>query len=158
MTATYETKPYKGHYVAKLDGEGGRFGLERTFENGTIVKSRKVRVFKLSAGWYEHGYVLPKSERKPTCGECGHREDGKRKAYFGVTAAGELVTVPDSMAGNVGKISAGPDPLEPGAWNSAKCRCGADVDGYTPEGFPHCDQHAPQQSATATDTEGLIAA
>ena len=120
---TVETKPYRGHWIARLSGEDPKYGLRREFETGYYVKSRRVREYHLRPGWYEiaEGY-------------------GQPRRYV---AAGEINTepVPELMVGMMDKISAGPNPGQPGAWMGPQCQCGAEVTAYDEDGWPRCDQH-----------------
>ena len=122
---TVETKPYRGHWIARLTGEDPKYGLRREFETGYYVKTRRVREYKLRPGWYEiaEGYGQP----------------------LRYVAATEVNTepVPEIMVGMMDRISAGPDPGQPGAWMGTTCKCGAELTGYDPDGWPHCDAHAP---------------
>lgn len=155
--ATVEVKAYKGHYVAGIDGESGRFGLERDFTlDSKVVKSRKVRSYTCPPGWYEQQTMMPVAQRV-TCETCGHRADGKIREYFGVSKAGEVTYVPSTSFGDMHLISAGPVPGEDGAYAGAHCFCGADVDSFDVHGFPFCREHTQDTSAAATDTEGLVA-
>lgn len=156
-TATVETRSFRGHYVAGIDGpEPGKFGIRRTWQTPRLVKSRRVNVWTLEPGWYERQEVLPKSRRDAPCETCQHQEDGKRREYFAVTPAGEVETLPASATAHIDRISAGPLPGEPGTWAGAWCYCGGEVDEFDQTGFPFCDEHAPTLTGS-TDTKGLVA-
>jgi hypothetical protein len=124
----------RGSWCARLSGADPKYGLRRDFEKGTPIKARGgVLRFTVSPGFYELA------------------EYGQRR-YIAVTAAG-TEPIPDTLLGDtpaviMATISDGPAPNEPGAWRGLLCHCGAELDGYTGDGFPYCAAHGPAQPTT----------
>lgn len=108
---TVETRSYRGHWVARLTDEDPKYGLRREFETGNYIKTRRVRVYQLRPGWYEiaEGFKAP-------------------RRYVAILELNSE-PIPESMVGMMDKISAGPNPDQPGAWNGPTCHCGAEVTG-----------------------------
>jgi len=136
----HEVPKKRGHQIWYVSG-----GAHEWIQADRVVKSRNVRVYHLEPGWYEESRVDRIACAGCPHGECpaGETRVGRVSEFFAVTPAGQYWGVPASASEYVATIVAGPLPTEPGAWNSPRCRCGADVEGYTSEGMPYCTEHEP---------------
>ena len=134
MTVSYEIPWRKGAYLARLDGEHPKYGLDRTFESGVPVKGAGVLKFELEAGWYEWR---------------GQYHGGKR--YVAVDEIDAREVRSESAIAAMDKISAGPNPGENGAWSGVWCQCGDDATDFDGIGFPYCSVHVPVLEASRSD-------
>ena len=124
----YEIPWRKGCYLAKLDGPSqDKWGLVRTFEDGTPVKGRGVLKYELEPGWYEWRGT--------------YRGD---KTYIAVDVLKATEIQSESAVASMDRISGGPNPESNGAWGYDRCLCGSLVDSFDGVGFPYCADHAPE--------------
>lgn len=142
-TVAFEWKWRRGHYVAKVVGPSQRYGLEREFSQGTPVKSRSVVKHTLDVGWYETQEWV--------------RGEGKVRAYW---ACDGLTMVRLPASADIAVALTGPDPGQPGAWSSDRCRCGDQLTDFDRLGFPHCDTCGPTvtDGAALSETEAMAVA
>ena len=148
--ATVENKYYKRHWVAEVEADGND-RLHREFQDGRLVKSRKVRVYELGPGFYERAWVAYE-EKKAICSECGRHPDGEHRDYFCVTNADQIVPIPEAATAWLPEIIDGPLLGEDGSWNGSHCACGKPVDDYDEHLFPYCEEHKPRETV-ARDKE-----
>ena len=135
MTVSYEIPWRKGAYLARLDGEHPKYGLDRTFESGTPVKGAGVLKYELEAGWYEWR---------------GQYHGGKRYVAVDELDAREIRN--ESAIAAMDKISAGANPGANGAWDGTRCKCGDDATDFDGIGFPYCSVHVPVLEASRSDS------
>ena len=135
MTVSYEIPWRKGAYLARLDGEHPKFGLDRTFCNGVPVKGAGVLKYELRPGWYEWR---------------GQYHGGKR--YVAVDELDVREIRSESAVAAMDRISAGPDPGEDGAWSGTRCQCGGEATDFDGIGFPYCEAHLPVLEASVADS------
>ena len=135
MTVSYEIPWRKGAYLARLDGEHPKFGLDRTFEQGVPVKGAGVLKYDLEAGWYEWR---------------GQYHGGKKYLAVDTLQAREIPS--EAAVAAMDRISAGPAPGEDGAWSGVRCVCGDEATDFDGVGFPYCEAHAPVWERLMSDS------
>lgn len=129
MAITIELRFKRGSSVREILGHSDRYGLETSPPiSGTPVKSKKVLRYSIDPGYY-----VTQENKGDKCGECGSPKP--ERVFLRVTDA-TAEKMPDGL--DYAAIAAGPKPNQPGSWNDARCKCGADVESYDVNGMPFC--------------------
>jgi hypothetical protein len=117
-------------YVARLAGTSPQYGFDREWcDRVKTLHGRRGWWAKITRpGWYEAVTYTPGTYT--------------RKVRYYANDGRTLDEIPPGVAATfLAEAFTGPAPGEPGAWRGDHCHCAADVERYTPAGFPRCEEH-----------------
>ncbi len=123
-------------YGARIVGNDRRYGMAREFcqRRYSWQGRRGLWAIVVEPGWYE--FVTY---------EWGVGRRIRYEAWNGR----HWEPIPARLRKYLPTAAEGPAPGTPGAWNGELCRCGRNVDHYTPEGFPQCEECHQHERSTA---------
>ena len=117
-------------YVARLAGTDPKYGFERHWADKVkSLHGRRGYWARITdPGWYEHVSYS--------------QGTGTRRTRYYANDGRTLETIPDGIASAfLVEAFTGPPPGSPGAWRGDLCHCAAEIEHYTPAGFPRCADH-----------------